>query len=602
MSSQIADKVDMLDFSGGLNQGLPATRIERNEMADMLNFNVFGTRLRYRNGISKLSETGFSQNLTTVFPFKQSDGTWVLIVAGATAVGKMNSSNALVAISVLDRVSPYFSDARPWSFVQYKDIWYAARRNNGLLKRGTEDAMFDSGIDAPSTAATLADGGAGSLAAGSFYAVVTFYNSATDVESDPSDASTVLTLGASRYINWTAIPTSTNPQVNARRLYRTTAQPTANDPQQYYFVAQIDDNTTTTYSDDIISELLGDAVTFTQGRSPTGCFAAALWSERLWITDGSFVYPSNFGRAECYDSLDALSFNRDDGHEIRAVHGSGDRLYVGKTKGIYFVTGTSRDDWRINTLSDKQGCYSQASMKSVEGLLLWYGGDNFYRSDGGAPESISDFKVRTLLDAIPDNRKEYVSAAIYPTLSWYVVTIPNAVGFTRTLIYNYRTGAWFPWKHATPADAPNFVTAAYDTSYGQKLYGTFDGSAHAWDIIGSTYKDDGTAHDASLKTAALGDQQSTFLRVPHRVYLQSTNVVATINLLAYADGATSSTYSRTSLSINGSRAWKAYSLYPIGNLGATWQVGLEYSGGQAFDVEGLGLEFGVLKRHVGFAI
>src|SRR5574341_482885 len=168
------------------------------------------------------------------------------------------------------------------------------------------------------------------------------------------------------------------------------------------------------------------------------------WQERLWCSDGKDLFFSEFGLPESFAGDAILLVFPDDGHRIRAVYGHGSRLMVGKTNKVHFVIGTDRSDFEIQTLSDKHGCYSHHSMKSAEGFLFWYGGDNFYRSDGANVESISTIKIRRLLDRIPDSRKEFVVSGISPRRGLYLsaVTLDSGTKNTHVLAYNYRTEAW----------------------------------------------------------------------------------------------------------------------------------------------------------------
>jgi hypothetical protein len=63
-------------------------------------------------------------------------------------------------------------------------------------------------------------------------------------------------------------------------------------------------------------------------------------------------------------------------------------------------------------------------MKSAEGNLFWYGGDNVYRSDGTSAYSISTIKVQGVLAGIPENLRAYVVGAIWPKRSWYMLSVP----------------------------------------------------------------------------------------------------------------------------------------------------------------------------------
>lgn len=113
-----------------------------------------------------------------------------------------------------------------------------------LSEIGSGTTPRELGLDGPSTAPTVTHDGTGTGAAESRAYVVTFI---TDIgeESQPSDPASD---DGKEDGNWdlTGIPTSADSRVTKRRIYRTV---TGSGSVDYRFVADINDNTTTTYSD-----------------------------------------------------------------------------------------------------------------------------------------------------------------------------------------------------------------------------------------------------------------------------------------------------------------------------------------------------------------
>lgn len=139
-----------------------------------------------------------------------------------------------------------FADYRPKDYCIVCD----GGRPQIVYKDGAGDIQVrDCGVDIPSSAPTLADGGAGSLT-GVYLGKVTYIND-DGAESNPSAASGSLNI-TSKQITWT-IPTGPA-GIAKRRLYRTKAGGAA-----YYYVTEITDNTTTTYTDTTADSALGDA-------------------------------------------------------------------------------------------------------------------------------------------------------------------------------------------------------------------------------------------------------------------------------------------------------------------------------------------------------
>lgn len=105
------------------------------------------------------------------------------------------------------------------------------------------------GITPPTTALTASSGAAGNLTGAYMYKVT--YRNYQGFESNGSDASTSETM-TSEKCELTDIPRSSDTQVKERRVYRTEAGGTT-----YKFLTTIEDNHSTTFSDNIADGSLG---------------------------------------------------------------------------------------------------------------------------------------------------------------------------------------------------------------------------------------------------------------------------------------------------------------------------------------------------------
>ena len=406
-------------LGGGLNQGLPPTSIKPSEHPVLENLYPFGQKLIRRGGIRQVTSSAFTQALTSFFPYKKKTGEWTLLVSGQTLFGKMSGSGFLVIPNAGGMaIAPVNF---PFNWFQYNDVAYAVRPGDGILYHVTPDVARKAGIAAPITAPTLAQGGAGALASGDYSGVVTGRNSATGAESNPSPESNILSLASLKEIDWTGIPVFANTQVDQRRIYRTLVDQV----NEFFYVATIPGNVETTFSgDDVLPQDQGDPVSFENFPPPLLLRWVEVWNERAFATDGVDLFYSNLLNMEGWTQRTIPVF-REDGHQIRVLYAFGDRLIIGKTNKVHFLIGADRSTFRLLTLSDKHGCMSGHSMKAAENILFWYGsGRNFYRSDGNSVAGIADIKIKTILEAIPDSAQEQIVAATFPTLSWYVATIP----------------------------------------------------------------------------------------------------------------------------------------------------------------------------------
>lgn len=110
------------------------------------------------------------------------------------------------------------------------------------------------GIAAPSSSATPATGAAGALT-GTYGYAVTFVTAQGETAPWPGTVTTV--APSSQRVSLTSIPIGPA-GTTARRIYRTIG--TAVDPKDYFYLTEIADNTTTTYTDNAADGTLGDPI------------------------------------------------------------------------------------------------------------------------------------------------------------------------------------------------------------------------------------------------------------------------------------------------------------------------------------------------------
>ena len=582
------------DLGGGLNEGADPTDIDDKEMQVLLNLYPFQKRLIKRSGMSRISGSGSSnryfEETTGGFPYKIANGAWTLVVGGQTSIGKLDGSS-LVKIPHVDGTS-YTSSDEPWSFSQYKDIIYATRKDAGSLQRSDASHIGDAGIAKPSTAPTIAQGVAGSLPAGDYIAVVTFYNSASGAESNPSDVSSTLTLAASKKINWTNVPVSTAGQVTSRRLYRTLVD------QQgvYYLVDEISDNLATTYTDNVIETELGADVSFDNGVPPSSLRYNVIWQERLWTTDQTDLFYSELALPESHGEFNFLQVSPDDGHKVLGILPFGDKLIVGKTNKMFIVSGVDR--FEIQSLSNAHGCHSHHSMKAAEGTAFWFGGDNFYRSDGNAVQGIGDIKIRDLVDGVDLTYATRMVAAIDSKKGWYMCLVPSssATEPDKLAVYNYRDDAWTIFDYLmvnTNAGAPSWIADFFDTTGAKLVYCNLQGGdENSVFQLNTGTSDDGRDVTASFTTKSFGYDKEDVMKFMKDVSVQTSVVDQNAVVTLLKDNDVVSDLGAKTYSMSGGRLWKRVPLANNGDPAVSMALKFEVTGTK--DLEILGLSFKII--------
>jgi hypothetical protein len=577
-------RIPYLDLGGGLNQGKPGSTINDNEMTALSNFYPFSTKLKRRGGHKKLNTTAaYTEQLTGIFPYRPDGATEVTtIVGGLTTLAKRDGTEIVAIPAEVD--FSIGSSTKPWVMFEYKDIMYAFRESSNQLIRCDGSYYGAAGISAPATAPTIAEGAAGTIPAASFYGVFTYYNSATNVESNPSTASAELVHGGTKKIDWTGITISTNPQVDSRRLYRTLP----NNTGEYYFVTQIDNNFDTTYTgDDVLVQDMGRSVSFFNGVPPTGLLFGTVWKERLFCSDGELVYYSEDGLIENFDETSFIPVFPDDGHEIRAIHAYGDRLVVGKTNKVHYLVGTDPAYFALLTLSDRHGCASHHSMQSAEGLLFWLGLDNVYRSDGNNVVGIASVKIEEILESLTAAQKATAIAAVYPALNWYVLVIPGVA----ELVYNYKTDAW---AEMSTLSGISHVAENFDDDYLQELFTTDTaGNLYRFNDPDYDYDDDDTtlknAITATFTTKDLDGGQQAAKAVMIRIHLLITQYQENITL-DWIHGDSGNSINSREVSLDYESPWKTYALSTRRQARAHTRLKVTYTGVTTIEIQGFAID------------
>ena len=584
--------IDIADLTGGVNQGDRPTSLKDNQFSVLRNFYIFGNKLIRRRGIYQLTKVAHTEALTSAFAFKSGAGVWHVVCGGLTGLARYDPATfTMIPVPSLMGV---LSSTFPWTMRQYIDVGLAARVSAGTLKRFTPWLFMDAGIPAPATAPTLVEGAAGAIPNASFYGVVVFANKDTGCLGNPSPASAICTVaaGPSR-IAWSNIPISTNGQVNQRRLFRTM-------PDQlgvYYRCGTIDDNVTTVFDDNSTVDGLGAAASFDNGLPPSNIILVEIWAERSFISDGERVYYSEQGLPECFAADSIITVYEDDGHPIRALHnwGAMNRLIIGKTNGIHYLTGVGLSSFELKTLSSQHGCFSPHSMQSVESVLMWYGGDDFYMSTGGPPVGFGSPRIQTVLDLIPDAQKDRVVATIYPALNWYVAVCPQTGLPPAVVVYNYKQDAWTVFDHTTAT--PSFISPVADSDYSRLLYSVDGNTGHLYE-----YHREGQLTDNGALIEAQwiskGYSQSHAKLGLRRLSIASTitqDVPGSASIYAEQSTLAEKTRIIQLYDPNGNR-WRHYSLSNIRTPSDVLQVGLLYAQEAAWEIEGLSLDIMAFKR------
>lgn len=366
-------------------------------------------------------------------------------------------------------------------------------------------------IDGPgSSVPSVAAGASGNLTGTYRYKVTFAVISSGDVltESPYSDTTSPVTV-ASQQINLTSIPVSVDVTVNARRIYRT-----ANGGVEYFLVTTINDNSTTSYTDNTSDYDLALLPAADDLGNPPGVDSTdrlrllIAWKDRLWgapadnpdrvyFTENRKIYgwsPDNFITVKPVGQdlvgVTAFMARRDD-------------LLIGKRRSLWMVRGTSPADFQVIQVVEGPGPLSQDAAIVVRDRAYWVAEDGLYEY---GPEGVTNLAREhvypwfTTEDTFERGEFENAFAVWdpeYDTINVHLAPT-GATDMTRWASYDLRRKTWLG-PHKTDAFTP---TAAGLIEDSNAMLAPFIGGSdgHLYSRDSTSASDNGTAIDFDVTT------------------------------------------------------------------------------------------------------
>lgn len=437
------------------------------------------------------------------------------------------------------------------------------------------------GITAPATAPSVAAGGAGNLS-GKYQWRVTF-ESATH-ESSPGPVSTQLTL-TGQSASLSSVPTSTDTQVIRRNIYRI-----GGTVPEWRFVGSIDDNTTTTFTDNVADTALGDTLGFDRDPPPTDITQMVEHKQRLLGVAGNKLYISNYQEPEGWDVARFLTVGG--ASDILAIASTGSVALILKDTEAFLLAGESLADFVLLPVA-KVGVLAPDSVVSAEGTVIWLAHDGVRLFDGKAIQYIGH-EVRRAIDGVPlSTRRQAVGVFAN---GMYLLSFPGQF----TLIYDLVTQKWgkLSWTF-------DFAISAFDDNgLGRFIHTNQPSGTSLVSWPGSGYTDLGAAINWRLERdffaakdvaggVAGGATKSIKRWREIEIVAPPQNISVTID--AVVDGDTANKAYTTSVSL--SDAPKRIGLPPR-MVGKTLKLTLSGSHSSAVEIHGL-IVWGYLERPYG---
>jgi hypothetical protein len=407
---------------------------------------------------------------------------------------------------------PFTAGVYPPSFAAMNNLCFIANGVDPLHAFNGTD-VWNAGLAAPS-APSISDGGAGNLPADDYAVKITFYDSATGLESSASPEDT-LTLGASKKITVTWTAYAGEHPITATRVYlRQDSNQT-----EFFRVAEVA-TPTVTYDIsltqdqiDALTNLVPDEDEFDP--PPSGLIGVEAHNSRLFAHDGEKVYFSQLGQPEAWDPEHYFNVNPNDGQAITALHSAHEVLLVFKRDALWVLYGEDPETWVPRLVDPGVGCLNERSVVTVEGTTYWWSEHGPMSWDGqSVPKNIALGKIDSdiafeaalsTLAAAPNNDESVVGivAAVDIVNQRVLWAAPEVNSVQNNLIfpYKYRFDQWEATRWVG-IDAASLATVQDANSTPQVFLGGYKGQIFRYGGV----KNDGTpsgtlSGDVSLATA-----------------------------------------------------------------------------------------------------
>jgi len=296
---------------------------------------------------------------------------------------------------------------------------------------------------------------------------------------------------------FTSIPVSSDAQVDQRRIYRTMPGGAT-----YYLLAIINDNTTTTFSDNIPDHALGSPMKEDADIAPLGKYAA-WWDDRLWIaTDENIVYYSRLAVPDAFNESGSgaryVSVRRgEQDDEITGIIEYNSHLFIFKRESISMIRKKLSAAYGIYEVSKGYGNIAPWSLIEVYGLLLFVSYRGWEAFNGQSAYSAKfSLPLRDTLKTMDKTKLDYITTIQLTSRNEVLLSIPDRTsGSAVTLVCNYTTGKFYTFSFTK---TPSCFAVARDSSKEIQVYmGTRDGYVGTFD---SGNQDFGVSYTATART------------------------------------------------------------------------------------------------------
>lgn len=327
-------------YDGGKNSKFEKSIIEENESPDCMNVVFDAGSVGTRNGFKKINTAAVGSYVCDGLYTRHGSNLAETMVAFYGGNGYTLDNTSLVTIPSAQSI---FTMANRVGSAQMEN--HAFFGNGGVTPYKYNGVAFTRhGVPQPTNTASFNTGGAGNPN-GAYQYKIGYMNSAS-VFGNPSTASTTFVV-ASTKVELNSLPVAPQSHgVSSRRIYRTVTSGAT-----FFVLTTINDNTTTTYSDDTADASLGAAAPSDKGEPPK--YSTIIYHQnRLFMNDAdnpSFVWYTDLNESYTVASTNfqIVGDTATDLVKGFAVQDNSLVVFCERNVWIVYMPSTDPTEWRV---------------------------------------------------------------------------------------------------------------------------------------------------------------------------------------------------------------------------------------------------------------
>ncbi len=367
-------------------------------------------------------------------------------------------------ISHIDTIENYYEleitqqNSNPWHATRFRDLLILC--NEGVanykfyLQSGSPTLRFLT-PGSPGVGSTVAaDSGAGAGFTGCRRYLFVNRNSTDGSESIQSGIVESAVIVDNSGWNLSNIDTAGDDQIDKVDIYATLVSASQPAPGPFYFLATINEGTTT-YADTTTDAVLIENALFDSRR---GKAAAAkvpfVWDNRLWLLyDDQCAYAEITGDIiprpshDRFYSGNILPLGIGDQDIATGVAVANQTAYIFKYNSIWQLNGSTPSTYNAQKLVDcpGRGCVAHKTIaQSLRGVYWMSPTGISFMPFGGAPQDITHTNQRSFFEGLTRDNWRYASACWWPIKGEYRVSF-RSNDETITLVFNEERQTWAYW-------------------------------------------------------------------------------------------------------------------------------------------------------------